>query len=663
MIWSNSRLCTRIYQQLLTAPNLAVGTRILRASHPCCTRLAAPLYKSLLTIRSAPVLDLLVLPHAARLFQTQRCSTAVYQDQGGQENDTRDTIAALSSGAGRSGVAVIRLSGPKADLALQRLLKTGRALPEHRVATLASLRDPRSGDELDRGLVMRFPGPASFTGEDVVELHVHGGPATVRAVLDALRRLPGVRPAEAGEFALRAFQAGKLDLTAVEGLADLLAAETDAQRRQALRQSGGEMRRRHERWRGALLRCLAAAEAIIDFGEDEGIAPDVAADVRARVAAVRAELARHVTGGRRGELIRSGIKVAIVGPPNAGKSSLLNVLAARDAAIVSPTPGTTRDAVEVAVELEGYKVTLVDTAGLRESADAIEVAGMQRARSAMADADIIALVTDSPATFPEAAGFATSSARTIREPHTTGTRQQTSHGSSYQSSASTGDAIQSLNRLLAMTSGTTECCDVSEPAATAHLGTVHGKEGTTQPEHSSIDAGLDYRQQPAKLLLICNKRDLWSPSENTAGPQGKARHPHSDASSLDGHVRSTAGQVGAAGGHMSAGAAEGTPPTCSVSCKTGEGIEELLSVLGSLIRQVAGTGEADNDNTLITRVRHRQLLEECVAALERYEGTWQELEIAAEELRTACRALGKITGAVDTEDVLDALFSEFCIGK
>ncbi|KAK9916100.1 hypothetical protein WJX75_008574 [Coccomyxa subellipsoidea] len=294
----------------------------------------------------------------------------------------------------RVGVAVIRLSGPRADLALQRLLKPGRTLPQPRMAALASLRDPRSGEELDRSLVLRFPGPASFTGEDVVELHVHGSPATVRMTLDALRALPGLRPAEAGEFAMRAFHNGKLDLTEAEGLADLLAAETDAQRRQALRQSGGEMRRRHERWRGALLRCLAAAEAIIDFGEDEDIAPDVAADVRRQVAAVRAELARHVSSGRRGELIRSGVKVAIVGPPNAGKSSLLNVLAAREAAIVSPIPGTTRDAVEVSIELEGFKVTLVDTAGLRESADAIEVAGMQRARSAMRDADIIALVID-----------------------------------------------------------------------------------------------------------------------------------------------------------------------------------------------------------------------------------------------------------------------------
>ncbi|CAL8469865.1 g9407 [Coccomyxa elongata] len=571
--------------------------------------------------------------------------------------DKRDTIAALSSGAGRSGVAVIRLSGPRADLALQRLLKPGRALPDPRVVTLASLHDPRSGEALDRGLVLRFPGPASFTGEDVVELHVHGGPATVRAVLDALRRLPRVRPAEAGEFAMRAFQAGKLDLIAVEGLADLLAAETDAQRRQALRQSGGQMRRQHERWRGSLLRCLAAAEAIIDFGEDEGIALDVAADVRARVAAVRDELARHVTGGRRGELIRSGIKVAIVGPPNAGKSSLLNVLAARDAAIVSPTPGTTRDAVEVAIELEGYKVTLVDTAGLRESTDAIEVAGMQRARSAMAKADIIAFVTDGPMTFPEAVSSAGSSARMNREPHATGTGQQNTRGSTCQLGASAEDAMQGLNRLLAMASSAKGSSSLSQS------GSGYGREETSQLEHSSMAAGLDHRQLPPKLLLIRNKRDLWSPSENAAGPQGTARHPQSDASSQDGHVRSTAEQAAAADGHMSAGAAEGTPPTCSVSCRTGEGIEELLSVLGSLIKQVAGSGEADNDSTLITRVRHRQLLEECVGALERYDSTWEELELAAEELRAACRALGKITGAIDTEDVLDALFSEFCIGK
>lgn len=224
----------------------------------------------------------------------------------------------------------------------------------------------------------------------------------------------------------------------------------------------------------------------------------------------------------------------------------------------------------------------MDTAGLRKSADAIEVAGMQRAGSAMAEADIIAVVTDSLSAFPEPAN----SAWIKRGPHATGTRQPTTQDSSYLSGASAGDAMQSLKELLAF-------CNMSQELDNAQLGRLLGEKGTSQLEQ---DAGLDRRQQPARLLIIRNKRDLWSPSENTAGPQGKARPPHSDASSQDGHVRSTA-----AGGHMSAGAAEGTPPTCSVSCKTGEGIKELLSMLGSLIRQVAGSGECDNDSALITR--------------------------------------------------------------
>lgn len=244
------------------------------------------------------------------------------------------------------------------------------------------------------------------------------------------------------------------------------------------------------------------------------------------------------------------------------------------------------------------QVTLVDTAGLRKSADAIEVAGMQRARSAMADADIIAVVTDGPMTFPEAASSAGSSGiRMNREPHATDTRQQIMQGSTCQLNASAGDAMQRLNRLLAMASSAKGSSSLSQEFGIGQSGSGHGQEETSQLEHSS----MDHRQLPAKLLLILNKRDLWSPSENAAGPQGKARHPQGDARRQDGHVRSAAGQAAAADGHMPAGAAEGTPPICSVSCNTGEGIEELLSVLGSLIRQVARSSEVDNDSTLITR--------------------------------------------------------------
>lgn len=267
-----------------------------------------------------------------------------------------DTIFALSSGPGRAAVAVLRVSGPAANATLESLLPPGRPLPPPRVAQLATLRHPITRTPLDSALCLRFPAPRSATGEDVIELHTHGGPAVVRAVADALATLPGVRPAEPGEFTRRAFQLGRLDLTEIEGLADLLAADTEAQRVQALAAAGGAARRQCEAWRTTLLRCLAHVEAVIDFGEDEEIADEVAAGVAPTVLALQKELEVHLAAASGGEIVREGVRVALVGPPNAGKSSLLNALAGREAAIVSHIPGTTRDILEVALDLGGYKV-------------------------------------------------------------------------------------------------------------------------------------------------------------------------------------------------------------------------------------------------------------------------------------------------------------------
>ena len=301
-----------------------------------------------------------------------------------------DTVTALSSGRGRAGVAVIRVSGTQTAAVVTAI--TG-ALPPPRHARLVSLRDPGSGERLDRGLVLWFPGPHSFTGEDMAELQVHGGEAVVAAVLEAIVGRDGVRAALAGEFSRRAFVNGKLDLTAAEGLADLIAAETEAQRRQALRQLDGALGRLYEGWRKQLMRALAHVEASLDFA-DEPLPEDLLTSVVPVVAGVAREITAHLDDGRRGERLRDGLSVAVVGPPNAGKSSIINMLARRDVAIVSPLAGTTRDVVEAHLDLAGVPVTVADTAGLRQGGDAVEAEGVRRAETRAATADLVVAVFD-----------------------------------------------------------------------------------------------------------------------------------------------------------------------------------------------------------------------------------------------------------------------------
>jgi tRNA modification GTPase len=287
-----------------------------------------------------------------------------------------DTIFALSSGAGKAGIAVIRTSGPRAGAALQAL--TGRPLPPERHAVLSALYNAQ-GELIDRALVLWFPGPRSETGEDVAEFHVHGGRAVVAAMLDALGRQDGARLAEPGEFARRAFQNGKFDLTAVEGLADLVDAETAAQRRLALRQMDGALAELYGAWRSRLLRASALLEAHIDFSED-GVDDATIAESLTHLAQLAQDLRIHLRDGSRGEAIRDGVEVAILGAPNVGKSSLINALARRDAAIVTPVAGTTRDVIEVRLDLDGWPLLLSDTAGLRDSDDLVEIEGVRRAR-------------------------------------------------------------------------------------------------------------------------------------------------------------------------------------------------------------------------------------------------------------------------------------------
>ena len=280
---------------------------------------------------------------------------------------TSDTIFALSSGRPPAAIAVVRVSGPHAADALMEL--AGK-IPQPRQAMLARLRDA-AGEAIDDALVLWFPGPHSETGEDTAEFQLHGGRAVVAAVLAALGKVPGLRPAEAGEFTRRAFLNGKLDLTRVEGLADLIGAETEAQRRQALRQLTGLLGDHAERWRAQLIEALALVEALIDF-PDEGVSEDVLAPALDMTAQLEREIRGLLADQGRGERLRDGLTVAIAGPVNVGKSSVMNKLARRSAAIVSPFAGTTRDVIEVHLDLDGYPVTVLDTAGLRESGDPVE---------------------------------------------------------------------------------------------------------------------------------------------------------------------------------------------------------------------------------------------------------------------------------------------------
>ena len=445
-----------------------------------------------------------------------------------------DTIYALSSAAGRAGVAVIRLSGPRSGPALRTLTQS---LPAARTAALRAICDPQSGGLIDRGLILWFPAPHSFTGEDCAEFQIHGGRAVIAALLAALSALPGLRLAEAGEFARRAFANGKLDLTAAEGLADLIDAETEAQRRQAVHQAGGHLARLYEGWRRDLIAALALQEAAIDFSDQQDIAADASAQAESRVGKLLTAITAHLDDGNRGEILRGGFEVAIAGPPNAGKSSLLNALARRDVAIVSEEAGTTRDVLELRLDLDGMPVTVADTAGLREALGKVEQEGIRRAMQ----------------------------------------RAQRSHVVIWLQDVTAAGCFLPL--------------------------------------------GLD---EPAPVTLpVFNKIDL-------------LKHPRRKLPSHSG------------------------AEVFAISTASGEGIDRLIARLGELARARIGS-IAD---PAITRHRHRIQLHHCQQALKDYlAGEAEDIELRAEDLRQGAVFLGRITGHVDVEDVLDLVFSSFCIGK
>ena len=311
--------------------------------------------------------------------------------------DEMSTIYALSSAPGRAGIAVVRVSGPRAGAVIDAL---SPPRPKDRYAALRHIRDPGTAETLDDGLVLWLAAPRTETGEDMAEFHLHGGPAVVKGVLAALGRQPGCRLAEPGEFARRAFENGRIDLAQVEGLADLIEAETDAQRRQAMRQMGGALSQLYEGWRAELIQACALVESAIDFSDEPDIAADAFERARAIVGRLEEAIRAHLDDGHRGEILRDGFRVVLAGPPNVGKSSLLNALARRDAAIVSEEAGTTRDVIEVRLDLEGLPVIVSDTAGIREAQGPVEREGIRRTLAHARDADLVVWLSDAAASSP-----------------------------------------------------------------------------------------------------------------------------------------------------------------------------------------------------------------------------------------------------------------------
>jgi len=460
-----------------------------------------------------------------------------------------ETIYALATPPGKSGVAVLRLSGPRALAALKSLSSLQAVTPRH--AYVVTFRHPQTQEVIDKGLALYFPAPRSFTGEDVVECHMHGSLAVISEMLAGVSAIEGLRSAEPGEFTRRAFIQGKMDLIEAEGLADLIEAETSRQKSQALRQMQGNLSGFYERLRSGIIGALAHLEAYIDF-PDEEIPESVLAALDKDIEALQVDIQAALQDRQRGERLRDGISVVILGAPNAGKSSLLNLVARREVAIVSHKAGTTRDAIEIHLDIHGFPVIMVDTAGLRDSDEDIEVEGIRRALARAQSADIKLVLFDG-------AGW----------PH--------------RDSAS-----------LAL-------CD-------------------------------------AQTLTIVTKSDLIA--SNPAGHETAAPDSHPD------------------GQYPAQSLCASQDNILFISVKTGEGMDRLLAALEE---RVIGFFSGESA-PLITRARHRALLLDALKYLNKSLAPLP-LELKCEELRQATQAVGKITGKIQVDDVLDVIFRSFCIGK
>lgn len=433
-----------------------------------------------------------------------------------------DTIYALSSGAGRGGVAVIRVSGPKVLEVIKHISKLDNPKPRH--AYFCQLCNG-VGQALDNALVLYFKGPYSFTGEDVVEFQVHGGRGVITAVMEAIGEVQGCRPAEPGEYSRRAVIAGKMDLTEAEGLMDLIHADTELQRMQAYGQMNGALGKKYEAWRHELKHHMAYLEAFIDFPEED-IPFEKLDMIDKDVRELAQKIAAHLDDNRAGQKLKDGFQIAIVGRPNAGKSSLINALTQKDVAIVSQTAGTTRDVVEAHLDVAGFPVILADTAGLREGAEEIETEGIRRAVKRAEEADLI----------------------------------------------------------------------------------LHVQDGNCYPEEENLPDSLLDR----KVITLWNKMDEM---------------------------------------------AQMPDDVLCLSAKTGDGVD----ILWDLIKQELSDNISTADG-VITRERYRVALTECLDSLSRSIYA-PELELKAEDLRMAARALGRITGRIDADELLDVIFRDFCIGK
>lgn len=433
------------------------------------------------------------------------------------------TIVALSSGAPPAGVAVIRISGPEAIAVLEKL--TGSIGPPRQMH-LRTIRDPGTSEAIDRVLAVHFAGPHSFTGEDSAELHCHGSRAVVERVLELIAKLEGCRLAEAGEFTRRAFENGRLDLTQVEGIGDLIAAQTQAQRRQAARRTEGELAKALESWRAQIVKLRAEVEARLDFADEGDVAPALPAGMADELAALVRQISAILDNYSGGRLVREGVRVALTGAPNAGKSTLMNRLARSEVAIVTEVPGTTRDVIEVPLNVDGYLFLVADTAGVRPTDDRVEAEGVRRAQARIADSDlVIELIAPDSDDIPV-----------------------------------------------------------------------------------EVPAGVE-------LWRVGSKADL-----------GEASVP---------------GLV------------------MEISALAGDGMD----ILKAALTQFAERHTSGEEAALVSHARDREHLERAAAALDGARDRLAAPELLAEELRQASDALGRLTGAVDAEEVLDAIFAGFCIGK
>ncbi|XP_073824274.1 5-taurinomethyluridine-[tRNA] synthase subunit GTPB3, mitochondrial [Musca autumnalis] len=473
---------------------------------------------------------------------------------------TASTIYALSSAYGKCGVSVIRVSGPQTRKCLRNIV--GSATLKERYAHLKSFYHPKTNEMIDKGLVLWFPGPSSFTGEDCCEFQIHGSIAVIAAMLDALSHISGLRPAKPGEFTKRAFFGNKLDLTEVEGLADLIHAETEAQRKQALQQCNGSLSRLYDNWRKCLIRSAAHLEAYIDFGEDENIEEDVVVKLTKDLKKMQEEITSHLNDQRQGEMLRDGVRTCIVGAPNVGKSSFLNIMCQREVAIVSPVAGTTRDAIESTLSFGGYPVRFVDTAGLRSrTTDIIEQQGILKTKKSLEDADLVLLVTDA-LHFKEFNAFDTSK-------------------------------IDSY------------CLEYIK----------------------ELDLNQDIIKNK-RVQLIVNKIDLLSQDEIEVLKK--------------------------------------LPMVIGISCKEKQNLTDLMGKLETLLRELCGSPLPEAPR--LTHARYRVHLHRCIEHikefLEEYSpDVFPDLAISALKLRNAIKDIERITGHVSTDDILDVVFKDFCVGK